>query len=149
MYVDFGSTLTGGLFAVGSDDNLYSINATTGAATLVGPTGQLVSGQQSALSNNSNTLYFADGVNLYTIDTTTGRATPLGNMGLGAGFGMDALLAEGGNLYGSGVPPHIFTLDPTTGLATMGPAVTGTSNAFVGLAPMCCQRRPSRPVSLC
>jgi hypothetical protein len=129
-YDDFGSTLTGGLFAVGSDDNPYSINATTGAATLVGPVGLKLIGQR-ALSNNSNTLYFADGVSadLYTIDTTSGTTTLLGDMGLGADEGMDALLAEGGILYGSGAPQNIFTLDPTTGHATQGPRSRSQANS--------------------
>jgi hypothetical protein len=76
-YDDFGST-TSGLYAVGTDANLYSINATTGAPTLIGPTG-LGLGSWRSLSTNSSTLYFADGADLYTLNTTTGAATLVGD----------------------------------------------------------------------
>jgi PEP-CTERM motif len=129
---DFGST-TAGLYAVGVDANLYSINASTGAPTLIGPTG-LGFGSWRSLSTNSSTLYFADGVNLYTLNTTTGAATLVGSMG---GPEMGAMLVEGGFLYGGQNTSGLFvdTLNTTTGLATIGPSVTGTSSSFFALAP--------------
>lgn len=62
LYDDFGSTTTG-LYAVGlsGTQDLYSIDPTTGAATLIGPTG-LGYGPWRALSTNLSTLYFADGL---------------------------------------------------------------------------------------
>jgi hypothetical protein len=129
---DFGST-TSGLYAVGVDANLYSINATTGAATLIGPTG-LSFGTWRSLSTNSSTLYFADGTNLYTLNTTTGAATLVGGMG---GPEEGAMVEEGGILYGGETLPSLAvdTLSITTGAATVGPSVTGTSSSFFALAP--------------
>jgi hypothetical protein len=75
----FGGT-TAGLFALGIDANLYSINPSTGAATLLGPIG-LNPGSWRGFSTNSGTLYFGNGVSLYTLNTTTGAATLVGNMG--------------------------------------------------------------------
>jgi hypothetical protein len=78
---DFGSTTTGGLFALGFlNRDLYSINPATGAATLIGPTG-LGLGAWRGLSNNSSILYFGTGTSLYTLNTSTGVATLVGDMG--------------------------------------------------------------------
>lgn len=129
---DFGSTTTA-LYAVGVDGNLYSINPTTGAPTLIGPTG-LSFGTWRSLSTNSSTLYFADGPNLYTLNTSTGAATLIGGMG---GPEQGAMLQEAGILYGGENLPGfaVDTLDPTTGVATVGPSVTGTTSSFFALAP--------------
>ncbi|MBV9745139.1 MAG: PEP-CTERM sorting domain-containing protein [Acidobacteriia bacterium] len=125
-YEDFGSTPTG-LYAIGHDptsrlepQNLYSINPLTGAATLIGPTGLITGQPYQALSTNSATLYFAQGSDLYTLNTNTGAATVVGPFG---GFtAMDALLEEGGILYGGDNYHHaIDTIDPATGTATVGP----------------------------
>lgn len=132
-YDDFGST-TSGLFAVGADANLYSINPATGASTLIGPTGLIILPFIRSLSTNSSTLYFADGVNLYTLSTTTGAATLVGNMG---GPEEGALLFEAGILYGGADSPahNVDTLNITTGAATTGPALTGATGNFYALAP--------------
>lgn len=129
---DFGST-TSGLYAVGFDTNLYSINASTGAATLIGPTG-LSFGYWRSLSTNSSTLYFADGANLYTLSTTTGAATLIGYMG---GPQIGAMVQEGGFLWGGENLPglSVDTLNTTTGAAMIGPSIAGTSNDFFALAP--------------
>lgn len=129
---DFGATTGGGLYAVSTSSNLYSINASTGAATLIGNTGLGLSGFR-ALSNNGGALYFADGTNIYTLNTTTGAATLVGSTG---GPGMGALLFLNGTLYGGADSPDIRvdTLNPGTGAATSGAAVTGTNGQFYGLA---------------
>lgn len=129
---DFGST-TSGLYAVGVDADLYSINPTTGAATLIGPTG-IGFGSWRSLSTNSSTLYFADGADLYTLNTTTGAATLVGPMG---GPEEGAMLLEGGILYGGEDTPTLAVdmLNITTGAATVGPGLTGTSSSFYALAP--------------
>ena len=131
-YDDFGST-TFGLFAVGIDASLYSVNSATGAATLLGPTG-LAFGSWRSLSTNASALYFANGANLYTLDTATGAPTLIGNMG---GPQIGAMLMENGILYGGQETPglRVDTLDPTTGLATAGPGLIGSTNPFYALAP--------------
>src|SRR5664279_3295651 len=128
----FGGT-TAGLFALGIDANLYSINPSTGAATLLGSTG-LSPGSWRGFSTNSGTLYFGNGVSLYTLNTTTGAATLVGNMG---GPQVGVILLEEGVLYaGQEVPDlRVDTLNPATGIATAGPALTGTSSPFYALAP--------------
>lgn len=130
---DFGST-TSGLFAVSNTADLYSINATTGAATLLGATG-LSFGSWRSLSTNSDTLYFANGANLYTLSTSTGAASLVGNMG-GSQFG--AMVQEGGKLYAgrdAGGSLAIATLNPISGGATIGANLTGSASAFYALAP--------------
>jgi hypothetical protein len=131
-YDDFGSTISG-IFAVGVDGNLYSINSVTGAASLIGPTG-LSFGSWRGLSTDASSLYFANGTSLYTLSTTNGAATLIGNMG---GPEIGALLLEGGILYGGEETPalQVDTLDPSTGAATAGPGLTGVSDAFYALAP--------------
>ena len=131
-YDDFGST-TSGLFAVDTSANLYSVNQATGVATLVGSTG-LSFGTWRGLSNNSSTLYFADGASLYTLNTATGAATLIGSTG-GPQFG--AMLMEGGILYGGENTPglRVDMLNPANGVATTGPSLVGSSSPFYGLAP--------------
>jgi hypothetical protein len=134
---DFGSSSTG-LYAVDSSGTLYSIDAATGAATPIGSGGIPVAGF-SALSTNASS---ADGNELYTLDTTTGTAAPIGAFGMSSGttIQLGALLEENGTLYGGSWAPDRFvaTVDTTSGVATIGSALTGTSSSgakFVALAP--------------
>ena len=133
-YDDFGSTSTG-LYAVslGATQNLYSINPTSGAATLVGPTG-LSYGTWRGLSNGSDQLLFSDGPNLYSLNTSTGAASLIGALGGSAELGV--LLSEGGLLYGGDdVNLTVDTINPSTGSATVGPHPgSGFSGTFYGLA---------------
>jgi uncharacterized repeat protein (TIGR03803 family) len=134
QYFAFGST-TSGLYVVGVDASLYSIDPASGATTLIGPTGfALTPGVWYSLSTNSPTLYFADAAKLYMLDTSTGTPTLVGSTG---GPQMGALLMEGGILYGGENSPSlsVATLDSTTGAATTGPTVTGTTGSFYALAP--------------
>jgi hypothetical protein len=134
-YDDFGSTTTG-LYAVsdGAVQDLYSIDPTTGAATLIGATG-LGYGSWRGLSTNSGTLYFADGADLYTLSTTTGAATLVGAFGGSAEMGV--LLTEGGVLYGGDDSNNTLdTINTSTGAATSGPTPSASfDGSFYGLAP--------------
>jgi hypothetical protein len=72
-------------------NNLYKINTTTGAATLVGPKGFSNDLEGIAYDNATNTLYLNTGTdffntissnnNLYTLNTATGAATLVGANG--------------------------------------------------------------------
>src|SRR5581483_8281558 len=116
---DFGST-TGGMWAVDTSANLYSINPSSGAATLVGSTG-LSLGSWRSLSNNSATLYFANGADLYTLNTSTGAPTLVGAFNGSAEEG--TLLFEDGILYGGdNVNNTVDTINIVTGVATLGAA---------------------------
>ena len=129
-FQDFGST-TSGLYAIGADTNLYSINASNAAPTLVGATGLSIAGVTLGLSTNSSTLYYTNGTNLYTLSTTTGAATLVGATGVRIG----GMVFEGGSLWGGVESPLSFdTLNTSNGSATF---VSNDSNGAItyGLAP--------------
>ena len=119
-YYDFGGTTTG-LYAVGTDQNLYSVNAASGASTLIGPTG-LGSGGYQSLSGGGAQLYTAVPGNngdelLYVVNTTTGAATEIGDMGL-----QDDVSSIGfanGTLYGADINGNYYTVNTSTGAATL------------------------------
>lgn len=128
-----GST-TAGIYAIDSGLNLYSVNPTTGVATYIGPTGLSSSGTWSGLSDGSSTLYLTAGANLYTLNVATGAATLVGGMG---GPQVGALVVQGGVLYGGENLPgeQLVTINRTTGAATAGATLTGTSTTIWGLSP--------------
>lgn len=129
----FGSTLSG-LYGISyTNADLYSFNPTTGAATLIGPTGAPVTGT-TGLSDNSGALYYSSGYDVYSVNTTTGAATELGAMG--GGIELGALIQIGGVEYAGEDSPAVTvdTLNITDGAATVGSAVTGTGSTFWGLA---------------
>jgi hypothetical protein len=145
-YVLFGSTTSSELFAVGTDDDLYSIHPTTGVATRIGPTGLTgigTSGSWYGLSTNSATLYLSDALKLYKLDTITGTATLIGTTG---GPELGAMLFENGVLWGGEEEPQIgiAKVNPTTGVVTPGPKLTGKGAASIwALAPYPIPRVPT------
>jgi hypothetical protein len=152
--VDLGSTLSG-LYGVGygtsdgssmSDLGLYSINASTGLATLVGLTRlSYTAGEYVSLSTNSSTLYYGDANELYTIATTTGLAVAVGSFGGSGNYQMEAMTMINGVLYGADANSKtIDTINIGTGLATLGP----TSAVLYGLAPKPLPTTPE-PASCC
>ncbi len=118
-----GST-TSGLYSMGYGGELYSVNPSTGGVTPIGSSGLTYAGYW-ILSTNSSTLYFCDWTSLYTIDTGDGHATLVG--AFGGSIQMAALVFQDGKLYGFDTGNHIDTIDTTTGVATVGPSVTGYS----------------------
>lgn len=132
-YTLFGST-TSGVYAFDPNLNLYSVNTTTGATTLIGPTGVSLS-NYVAVSAGSDTLYLTNGLpaTFYAINTNTGTATEIGNTGL-AGIG--AMVFENGTLYAGVISPlSVYTLDPATGAATFVASTPGGNGDFWGLVP--------------
>jgi hypothetical protein len=128
-----GSTLTG-LYALNSSgSDLYSVNPSTGATTLIGPTG-ITFASYTGLSTNSSALYLTTGYNLYTLNTTTGAATLVGS-GSTLTAAVGALVTEGGVLYAGDISNRIDTLDPTTGILTIGAAQTNSPGGAWGLTP--------------
>ena len=132
-YYAFGST-TSGVYATDSSLNLYSVNTTTGATTLIGPMGVSLGGYV-AMSTGSATLYFMTGTPglLYSVNTSTGAATEIGNTGVTA---IGAMVFENGTLYAGtagGSPYGLYTLDPTTAAATF--IADASAGNFWGLAP--------------
>jgi hypothetical protein len=125
-----GSTLSGGLYALNSGGDLYSVNTSTGATTLIGALGVGFFGF-SSLSSNSNTLYFTSGAgNLYTVNTNTGLATLVG-----PSCQCLASAVSGGTLYafdGS----RVDTINTGTGAVTLGPTTSGVNFNILGVAPV-------------
>ena len=126
----------GKLYAIGNDTNLYAIDKTTGAATLIGSTGvSAVSLYQSMHydMDTGNTYWarvasdYSNG--LYLVDLETGSATNLGTVGTGA---------EVGALYTvpTKTPEVPATLEPTAvkmnekNIVTVGKTVTLTATVL-------------------
>src|ERR1700751_4181632 len=110
---------------LGGNSSLYSVDVTTGTATLIGSTGvQFLEG----LARNPTTgkLYGTDFLgNLYSISSTTGAATLIGTpspFGGSTGRGdIEGLDFDGSALLGStfgGGAPTIFSIDLTTAATT-------------------------------
>ncbi len=147
QYYGLGST-TSGLYALatyaGTNNvplfNLYSVDPSSGAATLVGPVGAVGPSAAWSLSTGSSTLYLVDNFNLYSLDTNTGAATRISSPSL-TNLTSAALVYENGTLY-AGVdscnPPcnqSVWTLNTATGASTYVADATNTG-LFRGLAPI-------------
>jgi hypothetical protein len=130
-YSDFPG---GGCF--GGDGNFYTSTVgdisgtpqiwiqdiTTGAATLVGPTG--LPGAEGfngiAYDWTTGTYYGSSGINLYTFDNTTGTATLVGPFNNIGGLSIDIAVDCAGNMYMHDLGlDAIFSVDKTTGNATL------------------------------
>ena len=87
-FVAFTIDSEGQIFVIGEDGNLYKMDKTNGATTLVGPTGVTVAPyiQSATYDHKDGVLYWAAYTGsygaytsgLYTVDTKTGAATKLG-----------------------------------------------------------------------
>lgn len=78
------SALDGTLYAVGANDNFYTVDVDNAACTLVGALGVDAGFDQTmGFDYQSGTLYWCNNgdYTLYTIDTSTGLATRIGPMG--------------------------------------------------------------------
>lgn len=76
--------LSGQLYGISADDNLYRIDKATASCALVGGTGVNAAFTQSMdFDRNSGILYWANNgdYTLYTVDTETGKATKIGPIG--------------------------------------------------------------------
>ncbi|MGA3042973.1 MAG: putative Ig domain-containing protein [Bryobacteraceae bacterium] len=115
-FYDLGSTLTQ-LYGLDQNGDLYAVNPSTAAATLVGPTGYGQSGNTLGLSTNSNALFLAVNSKLYLVNTVTGAATLLGATGV---KGIGSMVYENGQLYAGVTQPtsQIYTLNTSTGAGT-------------------------------
>ena len=81
------------LFALGQtpDDDLFTVNQTTGALTLIGATGVVGANFVGGLDFIGSTLYAAINDSLYTINPTTGAATLVGPIGFAQVSGLASL----------------------------------------------------------
>jgi len=129
-----------------SPQNFYSINQVTGAATVIGAQGQPVTGLAASAAG---LIYGLGGDltnNLVILNTATGAATNVGPLGgavsplLDGGLEFDiggTLWGLGDPTPGTGNPGQIFTINITTGAATLvaTPTIGGLpAGGFEGLA---------------
>jgi PEP-CTERM motif len=112
--------------------SLFTLNSTTGAATLIGPTGSpavtaLAFGANGTLFGAGSSSTQSVGDELIRINPATGAGTLVGPFGAGID-GMAALALNprtgvlyggGGEFNGNGNFTNLFTIDPTTGAATL------------------------------
>ncbi|GGO32789.1 hypothetical protein [Deinococcus humi] len=121
----------GNLYGASTGGQFYTVNSSTGRATLVGPMGLLSSGDLAF--NDAGQLYGTVRPNLATsdslarIDPTTGKATAIGGTGKTDVF---ALKFRGSVLYGLTGRGQVLTLNTSTGAATV---VRETGLSFTGL----------------
>jgi len=109
----------GTLYAASTE--LYTLNTSTGAATLVGTGGGYNSGDLAFAGGN---LYLTSlGDNLFTLDTATGAGTSVGPIGFSSVFG----LATDNNVDLYGVTgTDVIGIDPATGDGTLLTDYAGT-----------------------
>jgi len=147
----------GQLFSLdAANGNLVSINPATGATTIIGATG--IGAFGADLAEVGGKLYLTDlSNNLYSVNSSTGAATLLGPTGIPADPAYPFTMNPDGtlnlfdeSLYGVGnalyatfdaftldpatlsetdvVPPSLWQIDPTTGVATrIGPTMLNLS----------------------
>ncbi len=114
-----------GLASIGGP-NIYSINAITGQATLVGPNGVATSTTGGGIAISPGGTFYGTPTSsrFGTYNSGTGAYSNIGNPAKPAGGGYGALDFDGSVLYGlnvgSGSPPptHLVTIDPATGAVT-------------------------------
>ena len=123
LITDIAFSPTGQLYGLSTSD-LYRINPTTGAATLVGRHNIL--GGNALVFGTDGTLYAAGGysTNLYTLDPTTGASTRLGNVGFASA---GDLAFNNGNLYLSSGSNQLVRIN-------LAGAVTGTAVGYFGFS---------------
>ncbi len=134
------STFASTIYVSGTNDDLYTINPTTGATTLIGDMGVEMS--DIAIDNIGGTatmfgVSFAANSGLYSINMTTGAATLIGSSGTfldALAFSPTGTLYAAGGTAGCGPPPAsspacgtLYTVNTSTGHAT---AVNSTPGGY-------------------
>lgn len=118
------------LYGLGFNGNLYTVNATTAALTLVGPTG-VAQGSFSLGIASDGTLYNDSAGVVYTVNPNTGAATRLGSLGFATGAQIDG--DASGNLYiVNNSNESLYSVSRTTGATTLiGPGTYTSINGMV------------------
>ena len=128
--VMYGATANKGM---NSPRSLITINKSTGSGSLVGPL-SLPEGSQTLADltfTSDGTLYGLGSLDgqLYTVNLASGAATMVGGSGVGppAGGGLAADPCDTIHVAPNSDQGLLFTLDRTTGAASPGPQLNGTS----------------------
>ena len=117
-----------------ANDNLYTINPTTAAPTLIGPLGVSASGGQLTATGDGS-LWFVRGSpsNLYQVNPSTGQATLVGSIGQGTVTGIAGTCS--GHLFGIGPgAANLLLINPATGAGTVVGPTGLASDASLSLA---------------
>jgi hypothetical protein len=129
----------GGLY--GTDGaNLYLIDTTTGAASLIGPHGPVEVAIGALAFSDTGILYgisLTDAAQLYTIDVTSGAASAVGPLGIGFIFEGGLSFDSSGRLIGvdqgNALAATTFSIDTSTGAATIIGPPNGEARDINGL----------------
>jgi len=101
-----------------ANSNIWCIDETTGAMTLVGPSGTTLNG--IAYDDAAEILYGCGSTNLYYIDTTTGASTLVGPLGNSGGLMIGIACDSNGNMYGEDIgDDYFYSINTATGAATV------------------------------
>jgi outer membrane protein assembly factor BamB len=115
-------------------DNMYSIDAATGVATLIGPSGFNSGGKGLAYDPQDDVIY-AIGTNLtdlYTVDRVSGAWTLVGGGFDTPTWAALTFNANNNTLYGADqTPQELFSINPLTGVRT---TIGAISQIVSGLA---------------
>ena len=112
-----GFDASGKLYGLGDDGNLYGVNASTAALSLIGAYTGNFDGGVAFGSGSNGTLYATNGRgDIWSVNSSSGAATLIGNMGLSTNSNPSG--AVGSNLYlTSG--NSLYSVNPTTAAATL------------------------------
>ncbi|MFE3846058.1 hypothetical protein ACFL1L_04275 [Thermoplasmatota archaeon] len=115
-------------------DNIWTIDETTGAMSVVGsydPGATGLSFNGLAYDPTTNTMYGCSSEDLYTVDMVTGASTLVGSFGISGGIMIGIAFDSSGNLYGTDiVSDSLYAIDPSTGTATL----VGTLGIYINFA---------------
>jgi hypothetical protein len=99
----------------GSNASLYTINAGTGASTLIGAVGVM----QALTFSSAGTLYgWSNLIGLVTIDPATAAVTDV-NPSVGSADNIQTLAFSSGGVLYAGGQTNLYTVDVTTGVLTL------------------------------
>lgn len=115
--------------------NLYTVNMTTGAATLVGSHG-VANGITGLTFNSAYTVMYSIGFdgNLYSVNPATGAATSIGALGHSPIAIVDLATNSAGTVYAAGTDANLYTVNTSTGATTLLGALTGTNVGLTAIA---------------
>jgi YVTN family beta-propeller protein len=123
--------------------SMYSIDATTGALTIIGTIAAAGRANSVAVDPTGKFVYLtnsqSDSVSMYTIDTTTGVLTPKGTIAAGSSPTALAIDRSGKFAYVTNSNSNdvsMYTINATTGaLTSLGLMATGTAPASMAMDP--------------
>jgi len=111
------------------NSNIWKINPTTGAMTLVAASGSTESLNGIDYDDTTSTMYACGGTKLFTINMATGAATSVGPFGGGVTLMIGIACNSNGNLYGIDIgTDSLYSINKATGAATLIAVLGGGLN---------------------